>query len=225
MNLGRIFSNVIMLMTKYYQPLLKGMAITVALSCIVVFFGLIFGTVIAFMKMSKVKMLNAITALYIEIIRGAPMLLQLYFFWLWLPKAMPFEMSERDCIIVALIINSSAYIAEIIRAGIQAVDKGQTEAAKSLGIRDSYMMRYVILPQAVKNILPAIGNQFIFMLKNTSLASTFFIGELMTSWRTVQTATYKPIPALIIVGVIYVGMTWTLTILLGRFERRLAASD
>ena len=87
------------------------------------------------------------------------------------------------------------------------------------------MMRYVILPQAIKNILPAIGNQFIFMLKNTSLASTFFIGELMTSWRTVQTATYKPIPALIIVGIIYVGMTWTLTILLDIFERRLAASD
>ena len=134
---------------------------------------MILGVLIAFMKMSKVKILNAITALYIEIIRGAPMLLQLYFFFFFLPKAMPFTMSERDCIIVALIINSSAYIAEINRAGIQAVDKGQTEAAKSLGIRNSYMMRYVILPQAIKNILPAIGNQFIFMLKNTSLASTF----------------------------------------------------
>ncbi|MBQ7816742.1 MAG: amino acid ABC transporter permease, partial [Oscillospiraceae bacterium] len=77
----------------------------------------------------------------------------------------------------------------------------------------------------IKNILPALGNQFIVMLKNTSLASTFFIGELMTSWRTVQTATYKPIPALMIVGIIYVGMTWTLTMLLNIFERRLAASD
>ena len=210
---------------KYSYVFVEGIKWTLILTVITVFFGTILGVFIAMAKMSKNKLLNGITFVYIEIIRGAPMLLQLYFFWLWLPKAMPFEMSERDCILVALIINSSAYIAEIIRAGIQAVDKGQTEAAKSLGIRDSYMMRYVILPQAVKNILPAMGNQFIFMLKNTSLASTFFIGELMTSWRTVQTATYKPIPALMIVGIIYLVMTWSLTLLLGIYERRLAESD
>ena len=210
---------------KYSYVFVEGIKWTLILTVITVFFGTILGVFIAMAKMSKNKLLNGITFVYIEIIRGAPMLLQLYFFWLWLPKAMPFEMSERDCILVALIINSSAYIAEIIRAGIQAVDFGQKEAAKSLGIRDSYMMRYVILPQAIKNILPAMGNQFIFMLKNTSLASTFFIGELMTSWRTVQTATYKPIPALMIVGIIYLVMTWSLTLLLGIYERRLAESD
>ncbi|MBQ5326487.1 MAG: amino acid ABC transporter permease [Oscillospiraceae bacterium] len=217
--------DIIVIWQKYDYVFVEGVKWTLILTVITVFFGTILGVFIAFMKMGKIKLLNILTTLYIEIIRGASMLLQLYFFWLWLPKAMPFSMSERDCIIVALIVNSSAYIAETIRAGIQAVDKGQTEAAKSLGIRDSYMMRYVILPQAVKNILPAIGNQFIVMLKNTSLASTFFIGELMTSWRTVQTATYKPIPALMIVGVIYIAMTWLLTMLLGKFERRLAASD
>jgi len=210
---------------KYSFVFFEGIKWTVVLTVITVFFGTILGVFVAFMKMSKVKLLNAVTVLYVEVIRGAPMLLQLYFFWLWLPKVMPIEMSERDCIIVALIVNSSAYIAEIIRAGIQAVCSDQTEAAKSLGIRNSYMMRYIILPQAIKNILPAIGNQFIVMLKNTSLASTFFIGELMTSWRTVQTATYKPIPALMIVGIIYLIMTWTLTFLLGIYERRLAESD
>ena len=220
-----MIKDIMAILSKYSYVFVEGIKWTIVLSVITIFFGTILGTLITFMKMSRNKILNAVTYVYIEIIRGTPILLQMYFFWLWLPKAMPFTMSERDCIIVALIINSSAYIAEIIRAGIQAVDKGQTEAAKSLGIRNSYMMRYVILPQAIKNILPAIGNQFIFMLKNTSLASTFFIGELMTSWRTVQTATYKPIPALIIVGIIYVGMTWTLTVLLGIFERRLAASD
>lgn len=220
-----MINDIIAIWGKYSYVFVEGIKWTVILTVITVFFGTILGMLVAFMKMSGSKLLNAIVTLYIEIIRGAPILLQLYFFWLWLPKALPFEMSERDCIIVALIVNSSAYIAETIRAGIQAVDKGQTEAAKSLGIRNSYMMRYVILPQAIKNILPAIGNQFIVMLKNTSLASTFFIGELMTSWRTVQTATYKPIPALMIVGIIYVGMTWTLTLLLNKFERRLAASD
>ena len=220
-----MLTDMIAIWQKYSYVFTEGIKWTLILTVITVFFGTVLGIVIAFMKMSKSKILNGITVSYIEIIRGAPMLLQLYFFWLWLPKVMPFEMSERACIIVALIVNSSAYIAEIIRAGIQDVDSGQTEAAKSLGIRNSYMMRYIILPQAIKNILPAIGNQFILMLKNTSLASTFFIGELMTSWRTVQTATYKPIPALMIVGIIYVLMTWTLTMLLDKFERRLAESD
>lgn len=220
-----MINDILAILSKYSYVFVEGIKWTIILSVITIFFGTILGTLITFMKMSRNRILNAITYLYIEVIRGTPILLQMYFFWLWLPKAINVNMSERRSIIVALIVNSSAYIAEIIRAGIQAVDSGQTEAAKSLGIRNSYMMRYIILPQAIKNILPAIGNQFIFMLKNTSLASTFFIGELMTSWRTVQTATYKPIPALMIVGVIYLMMTWTLTLLLNRFERRLAESD
>lgn len=220
-----MINDILAILSKYSYVFVEGIKWTIILSVITIFFGTILGTLITFMKMSRNRIMNAITYLYIEVIRGTPILLQMYFFWLWLPKAINVNMSERRSIIVALIVNSSAYIAEIIRAGIQAVDSGQSEAAKSLGIRNSYMMRYIILPQAIKNILPAIGNQFIFMLKNTSLASTFFIGELMTSWRTVQTATYKPIPALMIVGVIYLMMTWTLTLLLNRFERRLAESD
>ena len=220
-----MINDILAILSKYSYVFVEGIKWTIILSVITIFFGTILGTLITFMKMSRNRIMNAITYLYIEVIRGTPILLQMYFFWLWLPKAINVNMSERRSIIVALIVNSSAYIAEIIRAGIQAVDSGQTEAAKSLGIRNSYMMRYIILPQAIKNILPAVGNQFIFMLKNTSLASTFFIGELMTSWRTVQTATYKPIPALMIVGVIYLMMTWTLTLLLNRFERRLAESD
>ena len=106
--------------------------------------------------MSKNKLLNGITFVYIEIIRGAPMLLQLYFFWLWLPKAMPFEMSERDCILVALIINSSAYIAEIIRAGIQAVDKGQTEAVKTVTVKATLIVSTALAEEDVYNITKAI---------------------------------------------------------------------
>lgn len=99
-------------------------------------------------------------------------------------------MSDTACIIVALVINSSSYVAEVIRAGIQAVDKGQMEAAKSLGLSNKNAMRYVILPQAVKNILPALGNEFVVMVKETSLASVFFVGELMTSYKTVQSTTF-----------------------------------
>lgn len=138
---------------------------------------------------------------------------------------MPIRLTDRQAVTVGLIVNGASFISEVIRSGIQAVDIGQTEAAKSLGIRKSYTMRYIILPQAVKNILPALGNEFISMLKQTSLGSTFFIGEIMSSWRAVQTATYKPIPSLIIIGIIYLILTYLLTFLLGIFERKLKESD
>ena len=211
--------------SKYYYVFVDGIKWTFALTVITMAFGLPLGALISFLSMSKSRLLNRISGTYVGLIRGTPFLLQLFFFWLWLPKVMPFEMSERQSIIVALIISSSAYVSEIIRAGIQAVDAGQWEAAKSLGIRNSYTMRYIIMPQAIKNILPALGNEFITMLKETSLASIFFVGELMTAWKTVQNATYQPLPALVIVGIIYLVMTYTLTFVLKKYERRLAESD
>ena len=141
-----MINDILAILSKYSYVFVEGIKWTIVLSVITIFFGTILGTLITFMKMSSNKILNAVTYVYIEIIRGTPILLQMYFFWLWLPKAINVNMSERRSIIVALIVNSSAYIAEIIRAGIQAVDSGQTEAAKSLGIRNSYMMRYIILP-------------------------------------------------------------------------------
>lgn len=171
-------------------------------------------------------MLYGISSVYIEILRGTPVLLQLYFFWLGLPKLFPmFEMSDTFCILVALIINSSAYIAEIIRAGIGAVDSGQFEAARSLGLSEKHLMSKVILPQAIKNILPAIGNEFISIIKGTSLASTFFIVELTTSFKTVQSTTFRAIEPLLISGVIYLVLTFTLSRLLRVLERRMKASD
>ena len=113
----------------------------------------------------------------------------------------------------------------MIRAGIQAVDKGQMEAAKSLGLSNKNAMRYVILPQAVKNILPALGNEFVVMVKETSLASVFFVGELMTSYKTVQSTTFLAIPSLTIVGIIYFILNFILTKILKVVERRLQASD
>ena len=103
-------------------------------------------------------------------------------------------------VIIALVINSSAYVAEIIRSGIQSVDKGQREAAKSLGMSNVHMMTKIIIPQAIKNILPALGNEFVMMIKETSLASTFYIGELMTVNSVIKSATYKSIEPLVIVG-------------------------
>lgn len=220
-----MLQDIIKIWRKYDYVFIEGIKWTLILSVITIFFGTVLGTVIAFMKMSNNKVLRFIADVYNGVIRGTPILLQLYFFWLWLPKILPIELTDRQAVTVGLIVNGASFISEVIRSGIQAVDIGQTEAAKSLGIRKSYTMRYIILPQAVKNILPALGNEFISMLKQTSLGSTFFIGEIMSSWRAVQTATYKPIPSLIIIGIIYLILTYLLTFLLGIFERKLKKSD
>lgn len=220
-----MFQTIIDLWTKYDYVYINGLLGTLILAAITVLAATIIGTVIAIMKLSKIKILDWITSLYIGILRGTPILLQLYFFWLLLPKIVPFELSDTACIIIALIVNASSYVAEVIRAGIQAVDKGQTEAAKSLGLSNYNTMRKVILPQAIKNILPALGNEYISMVKQTSLASVFFVQELMTAYKTVQSATFLAIPSLIIVGAIYLMVTTVLTKALTMFERRLNVNE
>ncbi len=217
--------NMIKIWQRYDYVFINGLFGTLWLALITVVVGTILGTFVALMRLSRSKILYAITGVYIEVLRGTPILLQLYFFWLLLPKIVPITMSDTACIIVALIVNSSAYVAEVIRAGIQAVDKGQTEAAKSLGMSDRNMMQHIILPQAIKNILPALGNEFIVMVKETSLASVFFVGELMTAYKTVQSTTFLALPSLTIAGLIYLIVTFVLTKLLKLLERRLKASD
>ena len=217
--------NMIKIWQRYDYVFINGLFGTLWLALITVVVGTILGTLVALMRLSHSRILYGITGVYIEVLRGTPIILQLYFFWLLLPKIVPVTMSDTACIIVALIVNSSAYVAEVIRAGIQAVDKGQTEAAKSLGMSDRNMMQHIILPQAVKNILPALGNEFIVMVKETSLASVFFVGELMTAYKTVQSTTFLALPSLTIAGLIYLIVTFVLTKLLRLLERRLQASD
>ena len=210
---------------KYYPMYLSGLWGTLWISAVTVLFGTVLGMLIALMRMSKCKPANWLAGIYIEVLRGTPILVQLYFFWIGLPKIIPFEMSNTACILVALIINASAYIAEIIRAGIGAVDKGQWEAAMSIGLSSRNIMQHVILPQAVKNILPALCNEFISTVKGTSLASVFFVGELTTAYKTVQSATFLALPSLVIAGIIYFTVNFILSKLLKLLERRLMASD
>jgi polar amino acid transport system permease protein len=215
----------IKILVKYYPVFLSGLWGTIWLAAITVILGTVLGLLVAILRMSRSKIFNAVSGVYIEILRGTPILLQLYFFWLVLPKAMPFKMSDTACIVVALIINSSAYISEIIRAGIAAVDPGQWEAARSLGLSETNVMRRVILPQAVKNILPALCNEFIAEVKGTSLASVFFIRELTTAYKTVQSTTFLSVQPLLIAGMIYLIVTTVLSWAVRRLERRLKASD
>ena len=217
---------IIGLLEKYYPVYLQGLWGTLWISAVTVLLGTVLGVLIAVLRMSRSKVLNGIAGAYIEVLRGTPILLQLYFFWIGLPKLLPFlELSDTQCIVVALVINASAYIAEIIRAGIGAVDKGQWEAARSIGLTEAHMMTHVIMPQAVKNILPALCNEFITTVKGTSLASVFFVGELMTSYRSVQAATFLALESLTIVGIIYFLLNFILSRLLRVLERRMTASD
>ena len=216
---------VIKLLAKYYPVYLSGLWGTLWISAVTVLSGALLGMLVALMRMSRSKLLNGIAGTYVEILRGTPILLQLYFFWIGLPKLVPFELSDTQCIVAALAVNASAFISEIIRAGIAAVDKGQWEAARSIGLSESHMMTHVILPQAVKNILPALCNEFISTVKGTSLASVFFVGELMTSFKTVQSATFLALQSLTIVGIIYFVLNFVLSRLLGVLERRLTVSD
>ena len=216
---------IVKLLAKYYPVYLSGLWGTLWISAVTVLLGLVLGMLVALMRMSRSKLLNAVSGVYIEVLRGTPILLQLYFFWIGLPKLGPFELSDTQCIVVALAVNASAFISEIIRAGIAAVDKGQWEAARSIGLSETHVMTHVILPQAVKNILPALCNEFISTVKGTSLASVFFVGELMTSFKTVQSATFLALQSLTIVGVIYFILNFVLSRLLKILERRLMVSD
>ena len=214
--MGEIFSKY------WYNFLIEGVGITLVLSLITVVFGAVLGAVLAICKMSKFKPLGWIITAFVEIIRGTPLLLQLYIGYFVIPSLVPFlELDDFTCVTIALVLNSGAYVSEIIRSGIEAIDKGQTEAARSLGLTSTTTMMQIVLPQAIKNILPALCNEFITVIKETSLASTFFVGELMTMYLAVKAVTYNPIPTLMITGVIYFVLNFILSKALKIVERKL----
>ena len=224
MDFSQMFSNIIMLISKYWKVyLVEGITNTLYLTFIAVIFGVLLGSVVAILKMSRFKIVRFIASVYIEVIRGTPILLQLYIFYFVLPELMSFlDFSDFTWVAIALSINSAAYVSEVIRSGIQAVDKGQTEASRSLGLSASQTMINVVLPQAIRNILPALGNEFIMILKETSLASTFFIGDLMTAHKIVTGAHYLPLESLTIVGCVYLCLTFPLSKLVAWFEKKMS---
>lgn len=224
--MGDYFANIAKILSQYWQVfLIKGVGYTLLLTLITVFFGAILGVFICLARMSKVKALSNLALGFGELIRGTPMLLQLYVGYFLVPKILPFRPSEFLCVSVGFIINSACYVSEVFRSGIQAVDKGQTEAARSLGLNGRQTMTKIILPQAIKNILPALGNEFVTITKDTSLASTFFVGEVMTSYLVVKGKTFLSMECLTIVAVIYFVMTWVMNRGVGRLERRMRTSD
>ena len=224
MDFSLFLPNMVKIWTKYWHVfLLQGLKNTLILTCISVALGTVLGTLVAMMRMAKSKIIRFLASVYIEIIRGTPILLQLYVFYFVLPNVFTFlKLSPFMWVSIALCVNSAAYVSEVIRSGIQAVDKGQTEAARSLGLSEKQTMMKIVLPQAVRNILPALGNEFIMMLKETSLASTFFLGDLMTSYKIVNGATMLTLEPMTISAIIYLCMTFPLSKIVERFEKKMA---
>lgn len=209
---------------KYYKFFLEGTQYTVLIAFFTVILGTVLGLFLSLMKLSKNKVLKIIASTYIEFVRGTPILVQLYIVYYGMP-ALGIDLPDMLAGIVTLSINSGAYVAEIIRAGINAVDKGQMEAGRSLGMTSAMTMRLIIIPQAFKNILPALGNEFITIIKESSIVSVIGIGELMYKADTVRGNTALPFEPLIVAAVIYFLLTFTLSKILGSLERRLKAND
>jgi len=218
----------------YYMFFINGAKITILLAILTIIFGVILGVLLALMRISRNPILKGIAAVYIEFIRGTPIMVQLFIFYYGLSfvgitfpdiSVLGSNLNDLMAGVIALSINSAAYVAEIVRAGIQAVDKGQMEAARSLGLTYSMSMRTIILPQAIKNILPALGNEFIAIIKESSIVSIIGIHELMFNNSTVRGITFRPFEPLIVTAIVYFVITFSLSTLVRALERRLETVD
>ncbi len=207
----------------------EGIQNTLTLAIFTVLCGTILGTLLAVMRMSKLKPAGWLATAYIEFIRGTPLMIQLMFLFYGLPL-LGIKFPKIDAIpnfdrfaagIFAMSINSAAYVAEIIRSGIQAVDIGQTEAARSLGFRHGETLRMVVLPQAVKNILPALGNEFVTVIKESSIVSIIGIADLMYRTNGVIAITYIQLESLAVAAILYFIMTFITSRLVRMAERRM----
>ncbi|MGX8701425.1 amino acid ABC transporter permease [Caproiciproducens sp.] len=213
-----------------YTNIVFGLGNTLMITFFAVIIGVILGTIIALVKVthsndkSKLKFLNAVCSVYLTVIRGTPVVVQLMIMW-YIVFQPPVNLDRVVAAIFAFGINSGAYVAEVIRSGIQSVDKGQVEAGRSLGLSQRDTMVKIVFPQALKNVLPAIGNEFIALLKETSVAGYIAIQDLTKGGDIIRSITYDPYTSLLAVAGIYLLIVMGLTALLGKLERRLHRSD
>ncbi|QBO35122.1 transporter substrate-binding domain-containing protein [Periweissella cryptocerci] len=222
---------------QYGSYFISGTGLTLALAAIGVFFGALLGTVLALMKRAHVKgtasafgkagksLAKGFSYVYVEYVRGTPLMVQVYMIFFGATALFHLNINAFSAGAIAVSLNSAAYVSEIIRSGINSIADGQTEAARSLGMSESKAMRFVILPQAVKNILPALGNEFVTVIKESSVVSVIGVGELMFKTATVQGASFKPFLPLVVTSIIYFVLTFSLSRLLGLLEKKFNMSD
>jgi len=201
--------------------LLEGLLVTLGLTIVSILIGIVIGSLAGIARVSKVKILRSVATVYIDFIRGTPLLVQVFLIYFGIPGLTGSPVPSTVAAIVALSINSGAYVAEIVRAGIQSIDKGQEEAAKSLGMSAVQAMRYIIFPQTIRRILPPLGNEFISLLKESSLVSAISIEELLRKGQIVITRNFRPFEIYITVALMYLVMTLLISQLVRWMERRL----
>lgn len=197
---------------------------TIELTLMAICFGTMIGLAVALIKISQKKPLVLIGTMYTWIFRGMPLLVQLFIIYYGLPSV-GIEFTAQQAAILGLSLCGGAYIAEIIRAGIQSIDKGQMEAAYSLGMSWEQAMFRVIIPQSFKRLIPPMGNEFITLLKDTSLVAVISMVELLRAAQTQASATFKPFEMYMTAGVIYLILTTVFTIIFKKIEERLALSE
>ncbi|KKM09852.1 nickel transporter [Clostridiales bacterium PH28_bin88] len=205
--------------------LLRASVVTVELTVLAIAIGLVIGLVVTLARMSRFKPLAWLAVSYVEFFRGTPLLVQIFIIHYAVSDIFGYTPVPFISAFAALGVNSGAYIAEIFRGGIQAIDRGQMEAARSLGMRWGQAMRYIILPQAFKVSVPALGNEFIALLKDSSLVTVISVIELMTQGRMIVGARPRYTEVWFTVAIIYLLMTRTISLLVNRLERRLKTGD
>jgi len=221
-------------MGQYWRYYLVGAKNTLLLAVLAVAGGVLLGMFLALGRLSRRAALRAAAASYVEFVRGTPLLVQLFVVYYglekaglrlpelpWLSKALGLSAPDFLAGAITLAVNSAAYVCEIFRAGIQAVDRGQGEAARSLGLGRRAAFRLVVLPQAVRNVLPALGNELVVVIKESSIVSVIGIAELMYKADTVRGVTFRPFEPLLVAAVLYFLMTYPLSRGLAGLERRL----
>ena len=216
---------------KVLPQLLTGAVLTVKITSLSVFFGILIGLIMALGKLSKNPLLKIPAVIYVDFIRGTPLFVQILLFYYGISGLIlsitgeTFKIEPMLAAVVVCSINSGAYVAEIFRAGIQSIERGQMEAARSLGMTHNQAMRYVILPQAFKRIVPPLGNEFIVLLKDTSLLAVIGVEELTRKGQLYVASTFASFPTYIGVALVYLVMTLTISRLVNWTERRLGVSD
>ena len=208
------------LMQSAFPLLIAGACITVEITALTVFFGMIIGICVSLVRMSDFKILRWMGNVYVDFIRGTPLLIQIFLVYFALPSIIGHRVDAYFAAISACSINSGAYMAEVFRGSIQSIDAGQMEAGRSLGMTWWQTMRYIILPQAFKRIIPPLGNEFIAMLKDSSLVSVIGFEELTRRGQLIIARTYASFEIWMAVAIIYLILTFTVARLTGLLERK-----
>lgn len=199
----------------------RGAWTTLLLTVISISFGLVLGTILGLMRLARFRLVGAFASAYVWFFRGTPLLIQLFLIYYAMPPVLGITLDRWEAGIAALSLNSAAYIAEIVRAGVQSIDVGQTEAAYALGLTKFQTARFIVLPQAFRRIIPPLGNEFILLLKDSSLVSVIALEELLRAGQLIVTRTFRPVEIYTLVAVMYLLMTTVISVLVTLLERKL----